>query len=129
MIIIIYFNFIKTIIVNMKISELIVTPPELIAESRELGARIARLRKARRVLQSDAAVRAGVSRPTAGRIEAGDPGRTLGQVLRYLHAIAPGVTLLQLMQQSDPALLALSEAEKTKRVRRLSGKQLEALDF
>lgn len=113
----------------MKISELIVTPPELIAESRELGARIARLRKARRVLQSDAAVRAGVSRPTAGRIEAGDPGRTLGQVLRYLHAIAPGVTLLQLMQQSDPALLALSEAEKTKRVRRLSGKQLEALDF
>lgn len=113
----------------MKLSELIVTPPNLLAQSRELGARITRLRKARRVLQSEAALRAGVSRPTAGRIEAGDPGRTLGQLLRYLHAIAPGVSLLQLVQESDPSLLALAEAEKTKRVRRLSDKQLAKLDF
>lgn len=113
----------------MKLSELIVTPPHLLVESREIGARISRLRKARRVLQSEAALRAGVSRPTAGRIEAGDPGRTLGQVLRYLHAIAPGVSLQQLVQESDPSLLALAEAEKTKRVRRLSDKQLEKLDF
>ena len=113
----------------MKSSELVVTPPKLLAESRELGVRITRLRKARRVLQSEAALRAGVSRPTAVRIEAGDPGRTLGQLLRYLHAIAPGVSLLQLVQESDPALLALAEAEKTKRVRRLSDKQLAKLDF
>ena len=73
--------------------------------------------------------RSGVTRPTAVRIEAGDPGRTLGQLLRYLHAIAPRVTLLQLMRESDPSLIALSEAEMTKRVRRLSDKQLKALDF
>ena len=104
-------------------------PSHLAAESAELGARISRLRKARRVLQADAALRAGLSRPTAVRIEAGDPGRTLGQLMRYLHAIAPGVTLQQLVQESDPSLLALSEAEKTRRVRRLSDKQLAALDF
>lgn len=113
----------------MKFLELIVTPPHLLAQSKELGARISRLRKARRVLQSDAALRAGISRPTAGRIEAGDPGRTVGQLLRYLHVIAPGVSLRQLLQESDPSLLALTEAEKTKRVRRLSDKQLEKLDF
>ena len=113
----------------MKSFELTITPLHLLAEFKLLGARISRLRKARRVLQSDAALRAGMSRPTAVRIEAGDPGRTLGQVLRYLHAIAPGVTLQQLVQESDPSLLALSEAEKTKRVRRLSDKQLAALDF
>lgn len=113
----------------MKSSELVVTPSNLLAESRELGVRITRLRKARHMLQSEAALRAGVSRPTAVRIEAGDPGRTLGQLLRYLHAIAPGVSLLQLVQESDPSLLALAEAEKTKRVRRLSDKQLAKLDF
>ena len=113
----------------MKRPELAIIPPRLLAESKDLGARIARLRKARKMLQSDAALRAGVSRPTAVRIEAGDPGRTLGQLLRYLHAIAPGVTLLQLMRESDPSLIALSEAEMTKRVRRLSDKQLKALDF
>ena len=118
-----------TIIVDMKRPELAVIPPRLLAESKDLGARIARLRKARKMLQSDTALRVGVSRQTAVRIEAGDPGRTLGQLLRYLHAIAPGVTLLQLMRESDPSLIALSEAEMTKRVRRLSDKQLKALDF
>ena len=113
----------------MKSFELTIIPLHLLAEFKLLGARISRLRKARRVLQADAALRAGLSRPTAVRIEAGDPGRTLGQLMRYLHAIAPGVTLQQLVQESDPSLLALSEAEKTKRVRRLSDKQLAALDF
>ena len=113
----------------MKHSELAVIPPRLMTESKKIGARITRLRKARRVLQSEAALRAEVSRPTAGRIEAGDPGRTLGQMLRYLHAIAPRVTLQQLMQELDPSMLALSEAEMTKRIRRLSEKHHTDLGF
>ena len=50
-------------------------------------------------------------------------------MLRYLHAIAPRVTLQQLMQELDPSMLALSEAEMTKRIRRLSEKHLKDLDF
>lgn len=113
----------------MKKSEDAILSTVLKAEALQLGERIARLRRARNILQAEAAVRAGLSRPTAGRIEAGDPGRTLGQVLRYLDAIAPGVTILQLLQESDPSLLALSESEKTKRVRKLSATELERLDF
>jgi len=41
---------------------------------------------------------------TATLIEAGDPGRTLGQVLRYLGAIAPGMSLLQLLSADDPSV-------------------------
>ncbi len=100
-----------------------------LAEAKALGAKLARLRKARHVLQADAALRAGLSRPTAVRIEAGDPGRTLGQLARYLHAIAPGTTLMQLMLESDPSLLALRAAEDTKRVRRPSEAKLKTLDF
>jgi hypothetical protein len=74
-------------------------------------------------------VRAGVSRSTAGLIEAGDPGRTLSQVLRYLNAISPGSTLLELLQDTDPALVTLRQSEETKRVRKLSEKELGKLDF
>ena len=40
------------------------------------------------------------------RIERGDPGLAVGQVLRYLDAIAPGSTLLDLLSESDPPLAA-----------------------
>ena len=99
------------------------------AIARALGARLARLRVARRLRQSDVAVRAGVSRSTAVLIEKGDPGRTLGQVLRYLDAIAPGATLLALLQESDPALLSLAAGEMSHRVRKLSSDAMEDLDF
>ena len=77
-------------ITAMKHSEAPLMKATLLEQSRTLGARLARLRVARRLRQSDVAVRAGVSRSTAVLIEKGDPGRTLGQVLRYLDAIAPG---------------------------------------
>jgi transcriptional regulator with XRE-family HTH domain len=102
---------------------------EQLQQARLVGERIARLRRARNVLQAEAALRAGVSRPTATRIESGDPGRTLGQVLRYLDAIAPGMTLLQLLAAEDPSLVALEAREKRQRVRRLSEAELERLDF
>lgn len=103
--------------------------PAQIAEAKSVGEKLARLRMARRMRQADAAARAGVSRSTAALIEKGDPGRTLSQVLRYLGAVAPGLTLLALLQEEDPSLRALAAREATKRARPLSPSELKELDF
>jgi hypothetical protein len=50
-------------------------------------------------------------------------------VLRYLDAIAPGSTLLDLLSEKDPSLISLSAREKTKRVRDLTADELRELDF
>ena len=84
---------------------------------------------ARRIRQIDAAARAGLARSTAALIEKGDPGRTLAQILRYLEAVAPNLSLLDLLQESDPSLKALIQAEATRRVRLLSSSELKELDF
>jgi transcriptional regulator with XRE-family HTH domain len=109
----------------MKYKESSVLTPELAAQASLLGERITRLRNARRMLQSDAALRAGISRPVAGQIEAGDAG----QVLRYLAAIAPGMSLMDLLAGTDPSLRALDLKEKTRRVRKLSDAELKKLEF
>ena len=77
----------------MKISQSAALAPHLLDQATQLGRRLARLRLARGIKQTDAALRAGLSRNTAYRIERGDPGLAIGQVLRYLDAIAPGSTL------------------------------------
>jgi transcriptional regulator with XRE-family HTH domain len=124
-------SFIKLreIIVTMKCNESTILTHDQLQELKLFGERISRLRKARGVLQADAAVRAGISRPTATRIEAGDPGRSLGQVLRYVDAIAPGTSLLDLLLENDPSLKALREKETVRRVRLPSEVQLKKLDF
>lgn len=94
-----------------------------------LGQLLARLRHAHNIKQADAALRAGLSRNTAYRIEKGDPGLAIGQVLRYLEAIAPGTTLTDLLLKSDPALATLQARESTKRVRDLSVAELDELNF
>ena len=94
-----------------------------------LGLQLARLRIARKVKQTDAALRAGISRNTVYRLEKGDPGLALGQVLRYLEAIAPGSTLLELLSEKDPALVSLGARERSKRVRDMPAAELEELDF
>lgn len=98
-------------------------------ECARLGARLARLRTARKVKQADAALRAGLSRNTVYRLEKGEPGLALGQVLRYLEAIAPGSTLLDLLTETDTALLALEAREKTQRVRDMTAAELDELRF
>jgi len=113
----------------MKINQAAVLPPLLLQQSAALGHRLARLRLARGIKQADAALRAGLSRNTAYRLERGDPGLAMGQVLRYLDAIAPGSTLLDLLSESDPALAALAVREQSRRVRDLSVAELEELDF
>ncbi len=98
-------------------------------EARALGAAVARLRTARRVRQDEAAVRAGMSRNTAYRLERGDPGVAIGQVLRYVEAIAPGLSLADVLLQRDPSLKALEAREKTSRVRALGKQEIKELDF
>lgn len=113
----------------MKYPEAPLLLPSRAQECAALGAKLTRLRQARHMRQADAASRAGLSRSTAVLIEQGDPGRTLAQVLRYLEAIAPGLGLLGLLTDTDPALKALAQTEATRRVRPLSPQQLAELDF
>ena len=114
---------------NMKVTQSTMLSPHQLLECARLGAQLARLRIARKVKQTDAALRAGLSRNTVYRLEKGEPGVALGQVLRYLEAIAPGSTLLDLLSETDPALLSLSAREKTQRVRDMTTAELEELDF
>ena len=113
----------------MKYNETSLLTADRLAEARTIGEKLARLRIARRLRQADAAQRAGLSRSTAALIEKGDAGRTLAQVLRYLEAISPGLSLSSLMLDEDPALLALKAREATQRVRVLNDTELKELDF
>jgi DNA-binding XRE family transcriptional regulator len=113
----------------MKVTQSVVLNPSLAAEAKKLGMAVARLRIARGMKQDEAALRAGLSRNTAYRLEKGEPGIAIGQVLRYLDAIVPGKTLLQLLSETDPALAALSAQEQRRRTRDLSKRQLDEIDF
>ena len=113
----------------MKINQAAVLSARQLEECVQLGQKLARLRLARKVKQMDAALRAGLSRNTVYRLEKGDPGLAFGQILRYLEAIAPSSTLLDLLSENDPALLALAARERTQRVRDLSATELKELDF
>jgi transcriptional regulator with XRE-family HTH domain len=113
----------------MKYAEQPLLSTQHLAEAQALGGKLARLRQARKIRQADAAARAGLSRSTAVLIEKGDASRTLGQIFRYLEAIAPGLSLPALMQESDPSLSALAKAEATQRVRAMSASELQSLDF
>src|SRR5215469_9002570 len=113
----------------MKVTQSAVLSPNLAAEAKKLGAALARLRIARAMKQDQAALRAGLSRNTAYRLEKGDPGTAVGQILRYLDAIVPGKTLLELLSENDPALAALSAKEQRRRARDLSKRELDEIDF
>jgi len=113
----------------MKVTQSALLSPSQTEEARRVGSALARLRLARGVKQEQAALRAGVSRNTAYRLEKGDPGIAMGQILRYLEAIVPGKTLLELLSETDPALAALSAKERRRRARELSKRELDEIDF
>jgi transcriptional regulator with XRE-family HTH domain len=113
----------------MKVTQSAVLSPELALQSRKLGKALARLRLARNLKQDSTALRAGLSRNTAYRLEKGDPGVAVGQVLRYLEAIVPGKTLFELLAETDPALIALSTKERRHRARELTQQELNEIDF
>jgi len=110
----------------MKVTQSALLSPGQTEEARRVGSALARLRLARGVKQEQAALRAGVSRNTAYRLEKGDPGIAMGQILRYL---VPGKTLLELLSETDPALAALSAKERRRRARDLSKGELDEIDF
>src|SRR5437762_9774733 len=83
----------------MKVTQSALLSSSQAAEAKKLGAALARLRIARGMKQDQAALRAGLSRNTAYRLEKGDPGIAMGQILRYLDAIVPGKTLLELLSE------------------------------
>lgn len=122
-------SFLILDLTSMKVSQASLLTSAQQTQSTRLGELLARLRVARKVKQADAALRAGLSRNTAYRLEKGDPGIAVGQVLRYLEAIAPDSTLLDLLAERQPELLALAAREKTQRVRDLSSAELKELDF
>ena len=122
-------NPLRTAITDMKRDETPLMTQQRLAEAKALGEKLARLRRARHIRQSEAALRAGLSRATAVLIEQGDIRRTQAQILRYLEAIAPGLPLLSLLLDEDPALQALKAREATQRVRVLRGSDLKELDF
>jgi len=113
----------------MKVSQKAILDESQMAQAKHIGACFARIRVARGVKQDVAAVRAGLSRNTAYRLESGDPGVAVGQMLRYLDVIAPGMTMQELLSQTDPSLSVLEMKEKTRRVRDLSSKEVSELDF
>jgi transcriptional regulator with XRE-family HTH domain len=113
----------------MKVTQSALLSEAQAAEAKRLGAALARLRIARGVKQDQTALRAGLSRNTAYRLEKGDPGIAVGQILRYLDAIVPGKTLLELLSETDPALAALRAKEQRRRARELSKSELSEIDF
>jgi transcriptional regulator with XRE-family HTH domain len=113
----------------MKIRQSAMLDPSLAQEVRTLGTLLARLRIAHGIKQEEAALRAGVSRNTAYRLEKGDPGIAIGQILRYLEAIVPGKTLHELLAETDPALAALSSNEQRRRARGLSKREMDEIDL
>jgi transcriptional regulator with XRE-family HTH domain len=120
----------KTVIADiMKRDETPLLPPPRLIEAHGLGERITQLRQGLRLRQSDVAARAGLSRSTAILIEKGDPGRTLTQILRYVHAMAPDVSLQALLAGDIPALIALHARKLPQRVRSATKAELRDLDF
>ncbi len=113
----------------MRINQSAAMPPNLVVQITQLSEALVRLRHARQVKQSEAALRAGISRATAQRIERSDPGVGLGVIVRYLDAVAPGITLLKLLSGDDPSLIALDERLRGQRVRGLTAAELKELDF
>lgn len=113
----------------MKIPQSAALSSDLEQQLAKIGELLTRLRQARHLKQGDAALRAGLSRTTAYRIEKGDPGVAVGQLVRYLDAISPGTSLVRLMAQDDPSLAALQTRESSKRVRGLTERERKDLDF
>lgn len=125
----IVFNVFMRILTDMKVKQLPTLPSSLADQLVDLGAKLSRLRIARRVRQEEAAIRAGMSRSTAALIEKGAPSVAIGQVIRYLEAIAPGKTLQQLLGGMDPAVISLAASEQRQRARTMTETELRELDF
>jgi transcriptional regulator with XRE-family HTH domain len=103
--------------------------PALTRQLEYVGGCLSRLRLDRRVRQQDAALRAGMSRSTAALIERGSPSVAVGQIIRYLDAIAPQMSLASLLAQDALTTQILTEKNFPQRARGKSAAELAAFDF
>ena len=113
----------------MKRTQQDLLPSDLIRQLSELGNCLAQSRIVRKIPQSEVAVRANISRNTVSRIENGDAGVAIGQILRYLSVVRPGATLADVMAKDDNAVQAANSLRRPRRARPLSNKELEEYDF
>jgi transcriptional regulator with XRE-family HTH domain len=109
---------------NMKRSQLDLMKSDMICQLSNIGSALAQSRIARKM-----PIRANLSRNTVSRIENGDPGVAIGQILRYLDVIRPGATLSDIMSKEDSAVRAMENVKRPRRARPLSDKELEKYDF
>lgn len=100
----------------MKYDESLRTPDVRLKEAGQIGVQLRTLRAAHGMTQSEAAARAGVSRSTVVLLERGDESRTLSQVLRYLHALEPGLSLAGLLTGQSAAVRVFEQASRVHRV-------------
>lgn len=113
----------------MKRTQKPLLPTDLSRQLSDLGYVLAQSRIARKIPQSEVAVRANISRNTVSRIENGDAGVAIGQIIRYLDAVRPGATLADVMMKEDNAVQAVENLRRPRRARPLSDKELKEYDF
>lgn len=113
----------------MKRSQSLLISDELLQQLQGMGRLLAEGRIARRMTQSEAAIRANLGRNTVSRIENGDSGVAIGQILRYLDALRPGVTLSELLNGEDSVVNTMHDKTRPTRARPLSEKELKDYDF
>jgi len=113
----------------MKRTQKILMSSEMNFQLAELGKTLAQSRIARKLPQAEAAVRANLSRNTISRIENGDPSVAIGQILRYIDVIRPGASLSDALVKEDIAVYSMENANRPRRARPLSDKELEEYDF
>lgn len=114
---------------KMKRTQQDLLPSELSRQLSDLGYALAQSRIARKIPQSEVAVRANISRNTVSRIENGDAGVAIGQILRYLDVVRPGATLADVMTKEDNAVQAVESLRRPRRARPLTDKELDEYDF
>jgi transcriptional regulator with XRE-family HTH domain len=106
----------------------ILSPPQLVLK--KLGGYLKDARKGRGLTGILAAERAGISRPTLVRVEAGDPSVSMGayaallQLYGLLEQMAAGIT-----PEQDKTGQVLRMTKQPKRVRSPSKKEIMRYDF
>lgn len=122
-------SLVRVLRCKMKRTQQDLLPSDLSRQLSDLGYVLAQSRIARKIPQSEVAVRANISRNTVSRIENGDAGVAIGQILRYLSVVRPGATLTDVMGKKDHAVQAVKSLQRPRRARPLSNKELEEYDF
>lgn len=122
-------SLVRVLRCKMKRTQQDLLSSDLSRQLSDLGYVLAQSRIARKIPQSEVAVRANISRNTVSRIENGDAGVAIGQILRYLSVVRPGATLTDVMGKKDHAVQAVKSLQRPRRARPLSNKELEEYDF